>query len=172
MLLTPNILTASMLSHSFSDNWVLSIVLGVVTYFFLNLIPHWDPQNFDKPIVKIARYLDFSMTSAYVLFMIFVLFQKDQSFTFSLNSLDVNFNLQSVLGAFANLFVYLAFYFLDTNKNKVWQFFVKIDKKFRYIDRSLWGIFVQFALTILSFTILFRLIDFPSWNKVLIQLLK
>ena len=114
MLLTPNILTASMLSHSFSSNWILSIVVGLLTYFLLNLIPHWDPQNYNKLIVKVARYLDFSLTSAYVLFMIFVLFQKDQSFTFSLNSLEVNFNLQSILGAFSNLIIYLAFYFLDT----------------------------------------------------------
>jgi len=172
MLLTPNILTASMLSLSFSESWWLSIFIGVFTYFFLNLIPHWDPENYQKLIVKVARYIDFSLASVYALFMFFVLFQKDFSFTFSLNSLEVNFNIQSILGAFTNLLIYLAFYFFDNKDNKIWAFFVRIDKKLRYVDRSVWGIFIQIAITILSITILFRLIDFPSWNKVLNQLLK
>jgi hypothetical protein len=174
MLLTPNILTASLLSHDFSGSVFGSILISVLTYFVLNLIPHWDPQNHNRLIVKIARYLDFAFSASYLAFMVIVLFQPDSSLNFTLNSQEVNFNLYSVLGAFVNAIIYLAFYAATilNIKNKFIKKLISFDITVRYHDRSLWGILVQIGLTILSLTLLFRLIGFPSWDRIFGQMFR
>lgn len=172
MLLTPNVLTASMLAYSFSDEWWISTLVGVLTYFFLNLIPHWDPENYQKLIVRVARFIDFLLALIFLLFMVIVIWYKDLSFIILSDSFELNLNEHSFIGALTNLIVYLFFYFFDNKNIKIWGFFLSIDKKLRYVDRSIWGISIQIAVTILSFTIVFGLIDFPSWKNILDQLLR
>lgn len=167
MLLTPHVL-AGMLFGSFSNSVYMVPFLGLFSYFVLELIPHWDPQNFNKPIIKILRYIDFCIAS--VAFIV-ILFLKQTSGNLSSSGIifDMRYLVGGIFGALP-YFIFNLFPLLLTDSN----FFTRakdMHKKFTYNDRSVWGLMIQISICIICIAILFKLVDFPTLQRLQLELL-
>lgn len=173
MLLIPTILVGSLFGYAFGTNLISAFLVGLISYFLLNIIPHWNPRNFENHYVVTIRYLDFAFGLTYFFFLFFAILQKGNSLTFAINNSLVLFDARHFFGALGALLLFLFYYFLKNKeiKNIIIKKIYDLGQMISYQDRSLWGIFVQIAITIVSITILFRLIDFPSWQKIMSQIL-
>lgn len=151
MLLTPHIL-AGMYAGSLPDNFVFSPILSILSYFFLEAIPHWDPENFGRKRVQVIHYIDF--TFAIILYLV-IIFVKE-------------FDVKLVLGGLFSVLMYALFLLLEHSKvhNALVEKVVNFHNKLKYTDRSLWGVLIQVSVSVICFALLFNLIDFPTWNRI------
>ncbi len=176
MLLFPTVLVGSLFGYSFGGNFFGAIIAGLISYYLINLIPHWSPENFSRKDVVIIRYTDFVVSACYFSFLLFVVLATDGDFAFksSFSQEIVIFNYLHFWGALAASSLFLFFYFVKNKsfENIVLKLFIEYSQKLAYTDRSLWGIFVQIAIVIVSLTILFSFIDFPSWQTIVNSLMQ
>lgn len=172
MLFVPTVLVGSLFGFAFTSNIFFAFFAGLISYFLINIIPHWSPENHSKKFVLAIRYADFVLGTGYFVFLVLVLFSQGSSVSFMINGLEVVFDSRHFFGALGGIIPFLFVYIgkIKEYKNKYFLDCFKLAKKFSYQDRSFWGIFVQIAITIVAITILFRLIDFPSWQRIVFQL--
>lgn len=152
MLLTPHVF-AGMLAGSFTSDYVLSPFFGLASYFILEIIPHWDPENHNRTDVRFIRILD--IVVATISFFVVILMKQ----------LDPRYVLGGIFAAIPYLFFYFSDLMKINSRILTWK------KKFQYTDRSAWGILIQGAICIIAITIIFNLIDFPSKDRFLRQLI-
>lgn len=174
MLFVPTILTGSLFGMSFGTNFIFAFISGFISYYLINIIPHWAPENFQKKWVLIVRYIDLALGGGYFLFLLYVVFAQNSFLSFTINGLEVVFDIRHFAGAIGAMIPFFFVYLGKTQefRNDILLKTFNLMKKISYQDRTFWGIFVQIAITIVAITILFRLIDFPSWQRILFQLSK
>lgn len=174
MLLTPHILAGTLVGGTLGTSPFMSVVLSFFTYFILEFIPHWDPENRTRLIVKIARTLDLLCASLFLFFLAFIAFQQDSTLSITSNGLPVEFNLKHVLAGSTSFIMYVVVYLITelSGKKENLKRFSDFLKKLNYEDRTIWGIIIQIAIPVMSIAILFRLIDFPSLQRIILQLSK
>lgn len=156
MLLTPHILSG-MVFGGFASNPALSPFLGVLSYFVLEMIPHWDPENRDRKIVNLIKIAD--------------LWVGIISFLVVIGLIGSN-PAKNILGGISTGLVYLLFSVLHLfpHQNEFVKQLHKYKIGIKYTDRSSWGILIQVSICILAVAILFKLVDFPSWQKIVDQI--
>lgn len=172
MLLLPTLLFASVMGNSFAGNIFMAFFVGLISFFLINLIPHWTPENFQKKSVVFIRYTDFVLAGLYFCFLIFAVLQPGFDLQLEINGYEVAFNTIHLIATLAAAILYFFFYYYKAKeiKNRYIKAFYDFGEMISYKDRSLWGLFVQFAIIVVCVTILFHLIDFPSWQKILTSL--
>lgn len=159
MLLTPHVL-AGMTFGNFSDNYVFSGVLGAFSYLAMELIPHWDPENKNRKLVRLIRQIDFILAPSATLVVIFFKLlelegQNGASYSF-------------ILGGVVAMVIYMSIYFAPVDRSSK-SLLAKIKyahSRIKSTDRTIWGILIQVSVCILSITILFALIEFPTMDKI------
>jgi hypothetical protein len=161
MLLTPHVF-AGMLFGSLSNDYRYAPLLGLLSYFFLELIPHWDPENDSRMIIKVIRYIDFCIAIISFVIVIF-LYTPSQD-----GILGATLDPRLVLGGIFGALPYIILYFskLLWAKNKTYLATEKILSTFKYTDHSFWGILIQFSVCVICVAVIFQLIDFPTWEKI------
>lgn len=151
MLLTPHVLTG-MLVGGLTPSIFLVPFTALISFVLVELIPHWDPSDNTKKRTAIIRYIDFFLA---LIALLVVTILKDMSFG-------------HLFGGFF-VAVYYIFFFLLTHlpiENPKLFTLKHFKKKLTYSDRSFWGILIQASICILVISIMFDLIDFPTWDKL------
>jgi hypothetical protein len=162
MLLTPHIL-AGMLFGTFTDDYRLSPFLGLFSYIVLECIPHWDSDNFSKSWVKVVRYIDFCLAA---IAFIMIIFLKQTSGNLSSNGIvfDIRYILGGLFGAIPYFVFNLGPLAFSTSPFFTWA--KKAHSFFRYEDKSVWGVLIQVSVCIICLAIIFKLVDFPTWERL------
>ena len=163
MLLTPHVLSGMMFG-GFANDYRLSPFLGLISYFIVELIPHWDPENKDSKTVLWIRFLDIIL--AFVTFFGVIMFMQ-------IDPDRRNMVPQYLLGGIGGSLPYL-FFFAAMWNHHISDTLLKahtFKSKIKFRDRSGWGILIQVAICILCIAIIFKLLPFPSWNKFVQQFL-
>jgi hypothetical protein len=174
MLFLPTLLFGSIFASAFTENIFLGFFLGIFSYFLINLIPHY---NFETKTTQENRFViifDYIFALIFILFLLFSTSNIFFSSEFLVYGSEVNITISHLFGALGSLLM-LGLKKYINNSKKESTIYLKIQKFFEdieYIDKSAWGISLQFAMTLLTLSILFRLFDFPSWEIILIQLSK
>lgn len=168
MLLTPHLMAGAFVSSYFGGNIFISVIVTFLNYFFIESIPHWDPENPKKKLTHITRYLDYFFSSIIITFCIYILFLGGK-LSFVSYGLNVTLNYFHISGVFITLLIYLIINLLTTLSNppKYVVSFLKLYKRIKNNDRSYWGIFIQFAIVVVSFAIIFRYFHIPSIAELL-----
>ncbi len=174
MLLLATILVGTWFASSFTTSIFIAIAIGSISYYFLHLIPHWDINEIDNKFIDVLRFFDFISSGIFMAFLFLPLFQINQILEFSINGLSIEFTYIHLAGAIGAAFIFFINYLGRTRdfKNVILSKFLEFGAKIKYQDKSIWGIAVQLAVIIVALTSLFRLINFPSWQMILEQLLK
>ncbi|MFQ3626631.1 MAG: hypothetical protein SNJ81_03535 [Cyanobacteriota bacterium] len=174
MLFSANILMSVLCSISLGLGPISSFVTGLLLFFILNLIPHATPEHKNTMSFKIISILDFIMGLSFFFFITILLLQPSKQIIFSINSNTVIFGTASFFAGLASTVICGIFFYLENTEpgSKLLQKILTTKRKIEYKDKSFWGIFVHIAIIILAFTVLFRLIDLPSWQKVILEMLR
>lgn len=174
MLLFANILATVLICISLGLDPIASTMVGFFGYFLLNLIPHWIPEKKDLRTNKIIKILDYVFSLLFLSFLSIMLFQKNFEMNITLNTNVITFNISSLLAAVVSFITYTFFYLLENIdiKSSFLKKLLEIKNSIEYKDLSFWGVFIHIAIIILSISLLFRLIDLPSWQKVIMELSK
>lgn len=154
MILTPHLLSG-MTFGTFSDNVFLAFFLGALSYIFIELIPHWDPENKNKKFVKVLRVFDFIFAPLALLSVVVSLLYLGDDYTRIYNMLA-----GGVAATFIYIILYVAFFY--RGKGKFLQKMSKFHRTFKNSDRTVWGVLVQLAVCIICITLLFELIHLPT----------
>ncbi len=151
MLLTPHVLTG-MLAGSLAPNFLLSPFYSLASYFLLEMIPHWDPEKDKNRRGEIIHYID-------ILFSISALFTV---------IIARDLNPKYIFGGLTSFILYFVFYYASKLeiKNYYFNLLKNLKNNLKYTDKSMWGILVQVSVCILVLTIIFDLIDFPTWDRI------
>lgn len=174
MLLFANILASVFISVSFGLDPIMSGIMGFFSYFILNLIPHWVPENKKSQMNKIINILDYIFGLIFISFLSIALFQKSLETNITLNGNLITFDISSLIAAITSSITYTFFNILENIdiKSEFLKKLLTIKNSLEYKDMSFWGISIHIAIIILSISLLFRLIDLPSWQKVILELSK
>jgi hypothetical protein len=151
MLLTPHVLSG-MFFADMSPSVFLVPFFSVISFFFLEMIPHWDPEFETSRKNTILRSIDIVLSL--VSFLSIVLFR--------------GFDFGVIIGGVSSFLIYFVFHFLSLVKveNPLLSKLNGFRKKLKYHDRSAWGIMVQVAICVLCVTLLLNLVDFPTWERI------
>jgi hypothetical protein len=149
MLLTPHVL-AGMLFGGVAGT-TFSPFAGIFSYFFLEMIPHWDPTN-DKKRGLIIKFIDFVFALA-AFFIVVVLKGSETAY---------------IIGGMFSAFTFFFFYILNSSslKNRYLVKLMDFKFKIKYTDKTLWGVLIQLSICIICLALIFNLVDFPTWSRI------
>jgi len=154
MLFTPHILSGMMFG-SFASDYGFAFLLGFFSYFLLELIPHWDPEETNKKSIATIRYIDVGLAAISFLVVIMTK-QLDKSY---------------ILGGIGAIVPYICFQLAPFfTHHEIVLKLVKFKKRLTYKDKSAWGVLIQLSICIISVSIMFQLIDFPTLDKIRTQI--
>lgn len=166
MLLTPHLVTMSYIATFMEPN-ALTVILGtIVSYFIIELIPHWDPKNFESTWVTYFRLFDLLFGSAYLVLLLFIVFSQPNGFILLNKQITIGF--YSFLASIVTLIMWVFFNIFrqyipkNTLPRQIADFFAGI----KYEDKSFWGITIQFSITFLSFVFLFGIAQPPDFSNI------
>jgi hypothetical protein len=151
MLMTPHVLSG-MVFGDIPGSYLWAPALGLLSYFVLELIPHWDPEDPQKKRFTLVRSLDFG-----ICFILFFLFS-------ALRDFDAGVMLGGLFAGVPYLIFYIIMIF--AHEGSIPGLIHHYKSKIKYSDKSVWGVIIQFAICMLAIAILFDLVDFPTWEKI------
>lgn len=166
MLLTPHLVTISYIATLMEPN-IFTIVLGtIISYFIIELIPHWDPKNFESILITYFRLFDLILGSIYLVLLLFLVFSDPKGFFLFNKQITISFF--SFLASVVTLVIWVFFNIFrqyipkGTLPRQIADFFAGI----KYEDKSFWGIAIQFSMTFLSFVFLFGIAQPPDFSNI------
>lgn len=166
MLLTPHLVTMSYIATFMEPN-ALTVILGtIVSYFIIELIPHWDPKNFESIWVTYFRLFDLLLGSVYLVLLLFIVFSQPNGFILLNKQITIEF--YSFLASIVTLIMWVFFNIFrqyipkNTLPRQIVDFFAGI----KYEDKSFWGIAIQLSITFLSFVFLFGIAQPPDFSNI------
>lgn len=154
MLLTPHVFSG-MTFASFVNNPIEGALMGLLSFFFVEFIPHWDPEGFNQKKARPLLIVDFFVAfGAYFI----VLFLK---------GLDLSILLGGLFGALPYMFFFTAE--IMSGNYKLMEKLHLFKLKAKHVDKTFWGIAIQVSICILAIAILFQNelnLRFPSLDKL------
>lgn len=159
MLLTPHALSGMAFADQV-DNIFISVFLVILSYFILEFVPHWDPENNTNQRANLVKVLDFGFT---ILSFGLVILYK---FLFLESDLDLNF----FIGGVVALILYFMFHYPPKLFGmKVYIFVSQFHKSYKRVDRSIWGMTIHVAVSIIAIAFLLGQVTITGLSGVVDQ---
>lgn len=162
MLLAPHVVASMALADQVDTNVIILTIILVVFYFFLELIPHIEPEDatrksISKKNIKTAFVIDF-IGSLGIIFLV----GMSKWFYNNSNIETVDSPYYFIFGGFVSFILYLSFHHGTKIPIKIdiLNHLNKVHHKIRRLDPSIWGVAVQFSVLIISIAFLFDAIEF------------